>query len=888
LKSEARSCQTVQWSDRLYSWLLILYPSEFRAEYGAEMAQLFRDERRDALAECGSWGLAALWLRTLAALVTTAAGEHLDMARRDLRYGLRTLLADPGFTVLSVSILAVGIGAFTALFGVVNTVLLRPLPFAAAERLVVVQQEKERSAYGVSYPNFRDWRERNRVFSGMAVYNATHFTLAGGDRPRRVTGAVVSAGLFSLLGAAPELGRDFRPEEDRFGGGPAGRVAILSHSLWLQRFNGERRVLGRALTLNGLSYTVVGVMGARFRFPVQNDPVELWTTVAFDAEPTLYGGTIPTSRGYPHYSAALARLKPEVGLGAARADLQLVARSLAGEYPAFNTGVGVRITPAIEWLTGEVRPLLLVLFAAVGCVLLIACTNVANLLLARSSTRGREIAVRLALGATQARIVRQLLTESLLLALGGGAAGGVLAFVATWALGSLLPGDIPRAAEIGLDGAVLGFALAVSLATGLGFGLVPALQFGRGDGMQPLKDAARSVSGAGGRLRSALIVAEVALAMGLLVGAGLLVQSFVRLSNVDPGFSARGVLSFQVDLPEIAYPQGSSQVTQFYRRLLERIGELPGVRSATVAQFVPLSGLDNGTSVEFEGRPSTLATRQAAALRFVGLNFFRTLGIPIRRGRDFVEADDANAPERVIVNAEFARRFFGGTDPLGRRIRLGFGGRGFKEIVGVAADIRHAGLGLPAEPEMYVPQAQYPINAVTVLVRTDADLGAFAPAVRSIVQALDSRLPIYSVRALDAILADSIAQPRFQTLLLVLFAGVALLLAAAGIYGVTAYSVSRRAREMGIRLALGASPAAVMRLVIVQGMSVVLLGIAIGAAISLSLSWILTSQLFGISATDPITFAAAALVLVGVALLACYLPARRATRVEPMVVLRGD
>ncbi|AGY60277.1 ABC transporter permease [Gloeobacter kilaueensis] len=885
---ESDASAALPLAERCYGLLLLAYPAEFRAEYASEMLQLFADERRDEGRRRGMVGMVQLWLRTIANVAVTATAEHWDGLRRDLSYGLQMLLARPAFAVVAIAVLAVGIGASTAFFSVIDAVLLRPLPFPGADRLVIVEQQSRGNGGGVSYPNFLDWRARNHVFSSMAVFNSGYFALRTAGPPERVAGAVVSADLFSLLGVRAQRGRTFLPVEDRLGGGPVGRAVILSDSLWQRRFGGSANVIGRALSIDGLLYTVIGVMGPQFHFPLANEPAQLWVSVAADAEPTLYGGTIPISRGYPHYRAAIARLKNTAGLEVARAELDLIARNLASTYPAYDAETGVRVTPALQWLTGTVRSPLLVLFLAVGCLLLIACTNVANLLLARASSRGREIALRAALGATRGRIARQLLTESLLLAILGGVGGIGFAWIAVEGLAGLLPAGLPRAGEIGLDGRVLSFALLLSLITGIGFGLAPTASLLRTELAGVLKQAAPSLSGGGNSLRRGLVVAEVALAMVLLVGAGLLLASFVQLLQVAPGFRAQGVLSLNIALPESTYPQRSVRVVHFYDQLLGRIRTLPGVQRATIAQSVPLSGADNGTNVELEGRPTVTGNRLTTALRFVGLDYFQTLGIPIQRGRDFLPLDDATAPERAIVNAAFVRRYFASSDPIGRRIRLGFGGKDYKQIIAVVGDVHHTSLGEAVEPEVYVPQAQYPMNEMNVLVLATGDPQRLTRAIQAIVREMDDALPVYGSRSLEELIASSLATPRFWSVLLGLFAAAALLLSAAGIYGVTEYAVAQRTREIGLRLALGATPTSVLRLVIFQGMAAVLVGVGVGALLAFVFAHFLSSQLFGISATDPLIYLIAATILTGVALVACYLPARRATRVDPMVALRCE
>ncbi|MCP3142613.1 ABC transporter permease [Pyxidicoccus xibeiensis] len=821
------------------------------------------------------------------------AAAGLTTLWQDMRYSFRGLRRTPGFALVTVLVLALGIGANASLFSVLNAVLLRPLPFPEPERLVIVQQAKQGELGGVSYPNLLDWRASSTSFERLAVYTGTRFTLSGQGEAERVSGVIASADLFPLLGTAPALGRTFWPEEDRLGGSRDGvRPVVLSHAFWRRQFPGvgpgDPSVLGRVLRLDDVPFTVVGVMPEGFVFPLQREPVDLWVSVAVDAEPSAYGGTIPTSRGYMRYDAAIARLKPGVSVEQAQAELSAVAAEVARTHTDWGAYTGVRVVPGLERLVGSVRPVLLLLFGAVACVLLIGCVNVANLLLARATVRKREVAVRLALGASRARVVQLLLTESLLLSCLGGALGLLLS---VWCVDLLLgfaPADVPRLDEVRVDGVVLGFTLLLSLVTALGCGLAPALG-GSGPGLrEALKDAGRGATGGRSmlRLRGVLVVAQTALALVLLVGAALLMNSLVRLTHVDPGFASSGLLTVNLDLPVSRYPMRSAQVSQFYTTLVERLRGLPGVTAVSTAELLPLSGLNNGTSVEVEGAPASADS--ASRLRFVGQDYFRTLGIPRVAGRDFVASDDRSAPAVAVVNEAFVRRFLAGREPLGQRVKLGWGGGTPKEIVGVVRDVKHESLGTAPEPEVYVPHLQFPLNALTVILRTSRDPLALVPDVRAEVRALDAGVPLAGVRTVEAFIDSSLLPQRFVTLLLGVFAGVALVLTLLGLSSVMAYTVAQRTHEFGIRTALGAQASDVLWLVLRQGVRRTCVGVGLGVVGALVLTRLLEQWLYGVTPTDPWTFAAASLLLTTAALFACYVPARRATRVSPLVALRSE
>jgi putative ABC transport system permease protein len=808
----------------------------------------------------------------------------------DLRYGLRMLIKNPGFSVVAVMALALGIGANTAIFSVVNTVLLRPLPFAEPERLVNVWEsrpERGIKQMPASYPNFADWRDQNDVFEYIAAYDAESFTLTGDDNPARLEGAVVSADLFPLLGAQASLGRTFNRDDDKNG---APLTVILSQRLWKQRFNADPNIVGSVLTLNSKSYTVIGVMPEGFQFPLQNDPANLWTTYANQLTPTD-GETIADARG-AHFLQTIARLKPGVTIEQARATMETIGSRLSEKYPDSNTGFSVTVNPTHEDMVGDVRPALLILMGAVGCVLLIACTNVASLLLARATTRHKEIAIRAALGASRLRVIRQLLTESVVLSLAGGALGLLIAMWSADALVSASGDQLLRSSQIGLDVRVLIFTLLVSVFTGMLFGLVPALHSSKTNLNESLKEGARGSSEGGRRmsLRNALVTAEVAIAVVLLVSAGLLIQSLWRLQRVDAGINPHNVMTFELGVPEVKY--GPEKQAEFFRQLQARLAALPGVEAASAVTPLPLSNRNMSISFEIDGRPMPKGQHPSSAFRLISLDYFRAMGIRFVRGRDFSERDGYNAPGVIIVNEEFVDKFFPGEDPIGKRVRPGIstnaGGPKWREIIGVVGNVRHRALNRDFTPEYYVPGPQVPLDSMTLVVKTTGDPRGIVAGVRDEVRQMDKDLPIYNIRTMDEYLSASVAQPRLIALLLMIFAALALLLTAIGLYGVMSYSVAQRTHEIGIRMALGARPADVLRLVVGQGMTLAVVGVGIGLGVAFVATRVMASLLFGIGAKDPLTFAAIALMIAGVALAACFVPARRATKVDPMVALRYE
>ena len=808
---------------------------------------------------------------------------------QDLRFGVRLLLKNPGFTLVAVFALALGIGANTAIFSVINAVLLKPLPFSAPEKIVNVWNTAEKEdQFDVTYPDFMDWRQSQQSFELLAAYSTRDFTLTGTGEPVRLRGAMVTSDLLPILGVQPKQGRFFLPEEDK----PGVRVAILSHRMWQEHFAADPDVCNQTITLHGQSYNVVGVMPQSFAFPIQNDPIiDFWTTTA-----TLQEGRPPLSsqRGN-HALEVIGRLKNGGTLEQAQADMTAIVSALASQYPDTNSEFGVRVALLQKELVRDVRPALLILFAAVGCVLLIACANVANLLLARATTRHKEMAIRAALGASRLRMIRQLLTESLLLSILGGAFGLLLAAWGTDLLVSLLPKGLPRTDEIGLDGSVLAFTTLMALATGIFFGIAPALQISKTELTQTLKEGGRT-SGEGARgnhVRSLLVVSEVAIALMLLVGAGLLINSFLRLQKVNPGFDTRNVLSFRIGLPNTRYPQTQQQI-EFYKQLVSRIEPLPGVKNVAYANALPLSGQGAGVGFSIEGEPNNtgLPFPHDSDFRTVSPGYLSAMGIQLLKGRDFDERDDGQSNPVAIINETLAKRYFPDQDPIGKRINPSFAaeGRGvlMREIIGVVGSVRHRSLSAEIQPEIYVVDKQNPRPTMMFVIRTSNDPNQLIAAIRNEVNTLDSTLAIYNVKTFDQYLSASVAQPRFNMLLLGIFAAVALILTTVGLYGVMSYTVTQRTHEIGIRMALGAKPGDVLRLVLKQGMGLTLVGVSLGLAGAFALTRLAESLLFGVTATDPITFIGVSAILTGVALVACYLPARRATKVDPMVALRYE
>jgi putative ABC transport system permease protein len=802
---------------------------------------------------------------------------------QDLRYGLRMLLKNPGFTLVAVVALALGIGANSAIFSVVNSLLLRPLPFEQPDRLVQVWEtipQRGRFEVPASFPNFADWRDQNQVFEQTVAYSDWSFNLTGAAEPERIRSAIVSPAFFSTLGIQPILGRTLLPGEDQPG---KDLSVVISRRLWQRRFNSDPNVVGKTVDLSGKSFTVVGVIAPPADLPGLSDDTELWAPVS--------QGFGLTNRRW-HSLNVIARLKPGVGREQAQADMERIAAALSRQYPEANADRGLRIVPLHEQVVGNARPALLVLLGAVVFVLLIASTNVANMLLARATARQKEIAIRTALGAGRWRLVRQLLTESLLLALAGGTLGLLLALWGVDLLTAFGPSDLPRVKEVAIDGRVLAFTFAVSLLVGLVFGLVPGLQSSRPELNETLKEGGRSATGGAGRrrVRSLLVVTEVTLSLVLLVGAGLLLKSFFRLRAVNPGFNPQNVLTIQLDLNGPNYQKGS-QLISFHDQLLDRVKALPGVEAAATASAVPIAPDAGFSRLAFaiEGQTPDPADSPVAFYNGVSPDYFRAMQIPVLRGRAFDERDVRGSLGVAVVNETLARRYFPDSDPVGRRVTLNDPKEeDWATIVGVVKDTKPRELAGEPVAEMYMPYAQQPEPSMALMIRTAGRPDAVAAAVRREVLALDHDQPVYSVRTLPAVMSEAVATPRFRTFLLGAFAALALALAVVGIYGVMSYAVTRRTHEFGIRMALGAQGKDVLKLVVGHGMALALAGVLLGLAASFALTRLLAGLLYGVTPTDPLTFACVSLLLVAVALAACLIPALRAAKVDPMVALRYE
>lgn len=799
---------------------------------------------------------------------------------KDLRYALRMMLKNIGFTAVAIVALALGIGANTAIFSVVNALLINPLPYKDASRLVWIWETNPGAGIEeevASAPNYNDWKTQSQSFEEMGSFARTRLTLTGDGEPEIFFAGIVTDGFFSVLGAQPRLGRIFLQEEDRPG---AERRVILSEGVWQRRFGADPDIIGRNITLSGNPYTIVGVMPSNFYNPRPGDPrpPEMWVPFRLDYN---------QSGRRSDFLSVIAKLKPDVSLEQAHAELKTIAASLEQQYPATNTGWSTKVISLHERFFGDIRPALLVLMGAVCFLLLIACANIANLLLARSASRRKEIAIRAALGASRGRVMRQLLTESVLLALAGGLLGLLLAVWGIEALVALGPADIPRLDSIGLDGQVLAFTLSVSLITGVVFGLLPAFQASNPHLIDNLKEGGRDSSDTvrGNRLRTSLAAAEIALALVLLVGAGLMARSFSALQNVDAGFDPDKVLTMQMLLPATKYADGP-KVAEFANRLIEQVSMLPGVEATGVIDSIPLSGSENVLAFAIEGAPPPPIENppDAEAFRASG-DYFKAMGIPLKQGRLFTEQDTAQSPRVALINETMARMYFPDEDPIGRRISTD--GNNWNTIVGIVGDVRQVVLNEEPYPQMYAAASQQPSRLFTLVARTSAQ-ESLIPAIRTQVRQMDSDLPLFNIRSMGDLFSDSVARPRFNTLLIGLFAAVALLLASVGIYGVISYSVTQRRHEIGVRMALGARRADILRMIVVQGLRLAGAGVAIGLLAAFGLTRMMSSLLYGVTATDPLTFAGIALLLTCVALVACWIPARRATRVDPMIALRYE
>jgi putative ABC transport system permease protein len=865
---------------RLILWMIrtvgVIVPRRLRADWKVEWeAELCRRELMLAEWDRLDWrGKLDLLRRSVGAfrdaLVLQPKRLEEEMFQ-DLSFGARMLFKQPGFMLIAILTLALGIGANTAIFSVVNAVLLRPLPYDNPGQLVGLWGDmsgRRADQNQFSPAEITDFRDQLTTFEEVGLYDrGLSANLTGGAQPERVNGAEASPGLFTTLRVNPVLGRTFLPEETDVA---QSKVAMISEGLWRRRFGSDPNFAGRVIQLDGVSYTVVGVLPAGFKFPEQ---VDLWLPFAFTA------ADWKTDRSH-YYVEAVGRLKPGVTLAQARADLETIVARLAPSFPAYRKKWGITLIPLQEQVVGKISSTLWILFGAVGFVLLIACVNVANLLLTRASLRATEMTIRAALGASRMRIVRQMLTESLLLAALGGGAGALLAFGAVKLFSVSSLNTLPRAEEVAVDGWALTFTLLVSLLTGAVFGLTPALQASKPNLNETLKEGGRGSSGARSGLRNALVVTEIALSLILLVGAGLLIKSLVRLQGVGAGFDPHNLLTMQVTMPRGQYPNTESQYG-FVRENLRRIEALPGVKSAAATINPPLIGT---WGMRYVVADHDNAPMQIADNANITPKYFQTMGIPILQGRDFSDRDAAQGPPVVIIGETLARKHFADENPIGQRINAG----GNREIVGVVGDVKPRGLELETKPQIYIPYAQKPTIAAffTFTIRTTQDPLGLANTVVQTIQSLDKDMPVANIRAMDQIISNSLAQRRLTTLLLGGFAAIAAALAAIGIYGVVSYSVAQRAHELGIRMALGARGKDVLTLTLAQGLKLAALGVALGLVGSFWLTGILKEMLFGVRATDPLTFVAVASMLLAVAMAACFIPARRATKVDPVTALR--
>jgi putative ABC transport system permease protein len=803
---------------------------------------------------------------------------------QDLRYALRLLAKSPGFTLIAILTLALGIGANTAIFSVVNGVLLRPLGFRDPSRLVIVAEKSPFPTITTSYQNFVDWRDQSRTFESLEAARGTLITLTGKGEAERLTARMVTAGLFPLLGVDAAAGRTFLAEEDKAGGAS---VVLISYGLWQGHFGGAADILGKPINLNSRPYTVVGVLPSGFQIL---QPAEIY----FPFYP--WAATLPDDRNWHPGIIAIGRMKPGVSRDQSRAEMVGITKRLEEQYPDYNTGTSADVIGLQEQMVQNVRPALLLLLGAVSLVLLIACVNVANLLLARAAARGKEVAIRTAMGAGRARVIRQLLTESVLLSLGGGVLGILLAWASLGPLLKISAGSVPQVLPIELNRWVLVFTFVVSLVTGLVFGLVPALRTAKLDLRETLNEGSRgSTTGPGHhRLRGILVASEIALAALLLVGSGLLLRSFSRLQDVPPGFQADHLLVADIPVTQAAYPQ-PEQRFQFFDRLVERAKTLPGVRSAGAASFLPVSG--GGSIIHFNitGRPPKGPHDYVAAgYRTMTPNYLETLGVPLLRGRLISPADTERSPAVAVINVSMANKYFPNENPLGKRIQLGATPDNTvptMEIVGVVGDVR-PGLGDEPQTEMYLPYRQadlvLPVLQLSLVLRTTGDPQLQTSALRSALSEIDPNEPLVNGRTMEDNMAATVAQPRFRTWLIGIFAAVALVLAGVGVYGVMSYTVTQRTSEIGIRVTLGAQPGDVFKIVVGEGLRLALVGVGAGVVAALALTRVMQSFLFGISAYDPITFFGVAVLLTLVAVAASFFPARRATQVDPMIALRYE
>lgn len=815
--------------------------------------------------------------------------NFMDTLLHDIRFGYRMLRKAPGFTVVAVIVLALGIGANSAIFSVVNTVLLRPLPYPQPDRLVQIWHTPPQSSFPgltrftVSPANYLDWVKQNHSFEQMAIYSFAGFNLTGQGEPESINATRVSSNFFSVLKTQPMAGRIFSPEEDFSG---HGKVVVISHGFWQSHFGAGANVIGQTISLDGEPYTIVGIMPAKFAFPTSSDPkfqTQMWTPIAWSDQDRAVRGN--------HAYLVIGRLKLDADLQQAKAEMNTISSRLEQQYPADDKGWGATVIPLRDQMVGEVRSALMILLGAVGFVLLIACANVANLVLVKTLARQKEIAIRKALGASSTRVLRQILAETFMLSLCGGVLGLALAHFGVRLMVAFLAQRLPFAADISLDVPVLAFTLLVSLFTGVIAGVVPAFRATKTNLNESLKAGlGRTDADSGGnRTRSVLVVSEIALSLVLLIGAGLMIRSLSRLHSVEPGMDSHNVALTDLQLSMVKYAKPVQQIT-FYDQLVQRLRTLPGVESASAIDILPLTNNGSTQPIAVEGRPMVpMAEQPEVAVRVIEPDFMRTMRIPLLQGRMLNAADTEDRPQAILISDAMAKRIWPGENPIGKRLTMTFFPAKVREVVGVVGNVKQDGLDV-AEPAatLYLPMAQAARPFMTVVLRVAMRPGDLAPAIVNAVHEIDRDQPVNDVVTMDMVLADSISRQRFNMLLLGAFAGLALLLAAIGLYSVLAYSVRRRVREIGVRMALGAQRMDVIRMILGQGVRLTLIGVVIGVAVALVLTRLMASQLFQVSATDPLTFGGVAVMLVLVAMAACYIPARRAAKVDPMVALRYE
>jgi putative ABC transport system permease protein len=814
----------------------------------------------------------------------------MNTLMQDIRYALRMLRKSPGFALIAIITLALGIGANTAIFSVVDAVLLKPLPYPQPNRIAAVwgtHSKMGESRRTLSYPDFKDLQAQNHVFAHVAVYSDSTTSLTGGGEPLHLYAETVSSDMFSVLGVQPILGRAFLADEDQ----PGHLVAMIGYRLWQSQFGADPGIVGRAVTFGGRDFTIVGVLPASFVFPFNSDAPDVWKTFSEDTISDTGEKPMVEQRD-AHFVEALARLKPGITLAQANAEADAIGNRLAAQYPDTNKYMSFEVESALDSLVGSLKPQLRVLLGAVAFVLLIGCANIANLLLARATARQREMAIRSAMGAGRARIIRQLLIEAGMISLAGGACGLIVAAWGTEYLVKLASGQFPRVAGTALDGRVLAFTFIASVVTAFLFGIAPAVQLSSQPLSEILKEGGRSSSQSARqhRLRNILIVGEMALAVILLSCAGLLIESLSNLQHVNPGINPHGVLTFAIDLPGSRYSKPEA-IKAFFRQLTERMRALPGVESASTGVPLPFSDARIGTTYSLEGHPVPPSEEPHVHFRAVNVDYFRTMGIPLLEGRTFAATDNASAPNVIVINQALASKAFPGEDPIGKHIKPGVSESGlppFREIIGVVGNVKVRGLDSPDDAECYTPEEQTGFDWQYGVVRTSVPPTTLIPAIRDQVRAIDKDVAIFDVKTMDEYLAKATAQPRLDSALLALFAGLALILAMVGIYGVMSYGVAQRTNEFGIRMTLGAQRGDMIGLVLKQGLGVAAIGAAVGIAAAVGATRLLSSLLFGVKPGDPLTLAAVSVILLVCALVACYIPARRAMRVDPMVALRYE